>query len=394
MKRSRVWLFGGVRGILAALAGWFTTILGMKGESRYSRVLRSIVGTCFTVLFLIVTLAMLAEAFRCIYDRFGYDTGYELEDDGNQYLSRGLTYHNTGYDGDGYVFDCNGNKLITGISWIAKPLGRDSLVCYSNGRKRGYFNMYTGQVVVEPTYSHAWIFSDGLAAVDDNGLIKFIDAAGKVVIDKNMAYIPGMNGYVFHNGYCVVHGRGDDRFGLIDTKGNWALSPEYFNIIPVDSFWIVDRGGERALLGRGLKEVLPFMRADIDVYGRDIYVTKEDHTISKYDYNGVLIEDFYISDISRLLYDTDKVYRCESGEYDSEDGTYDCNGTEFVRGVASCLCYQAEYGWYGLMSTDGKVITGPMYSDITAVGSDLYLCKDGSGNGILLNSKGERAGHD
>lgn len=42
------------------------------------------------------------------------------------------------------------------------------------------------------------------------------------------------------------------------------------------------------------------------------------------------------------------------------------------------------------MSPDGKIITGPMYSDITAVGPDLYLCKDDMGNGILLNSKGER----
>ncbi len=91
MKRSLMLFFRGLTGILVALAGWFTTILGMKGESRYSRVLRSIVGTCFTVLFLIVSLAMRAEAFRCIYERFGYDTGYELEDDGNQYLSRGLT---------------------------------------------------------------------------------------------------------------------------------------------------------------------------------------------------------------------------------------------------------------------------------------------------------------
>lgn len=394
MKRSLMLFFKGLTGMLAALAGWFAVIIGMKGESRYSRVLRSIVGTCFTVLVLIVTFAVLAEAFICVFNRLGHDTRRNLDDGFNRRLSSGLAYRNSGFDDDGYVFDSCGNKLITGIAWIAEPLGRDSLVCYSDGGKRGYFNMYTGQVVVEPTYSHAWIFSDGLAAVDDNGWIKFIDETGKVVIDKSMAYIPGMDGYVFHNGYCVVHSGSGDRFGLIDTKGNWALSPEYFNIVPVDSFWIVDRGDESALLGRGLKEILPFMRADIEIYDEGIYVTEDDHTISKYDFNGVLIEDFYISDISRLLYDTDKVYRSESCGYDAGDGICDCGGTELVSDVASCLCYQAEYGWYGLMSTDGKVITGPMYSDITAVGPDLYLCKDGSGNGILLNSKGERAGHD
>ena len=394
MKRSLMLFFRGLTGILAALAGWFTTILGMKGESRYSRVLRSIVGTCFTVLFLIVTLAMLAEAFRCIYDRFGYDIGYELEDDGNQYLSRGLTYHNTGYDGDGYVFDCNGNKLITGISWIAKPLGRDSLVCYSNGRKRGYFNMYTGQVVVEPTYSHAWIFSEGLAAVDDNGWIKFIDETGKVVIDKHIPYMPDKEGFVFHNGYCVVYNDKGDRFGLIDRKGNWTLSPEYFSIFPVDSLWIVDRGHEKALLGSDLKEVLPFMPAEFEIGDEGIYATMNDHTIRKYDSNGVLVDDFYISHIGRILYDTDELRENSVAESDSEDSSYYSDETGFVRGVAKCLYYQAEYGWFGLMTPDGKIITGPRYSDISAIGPDLYLCKDASGNGILLNGKGEKVDAD
>jgi hypothetical protein len=44
-----------------------------------------------------------------------------------------------------------GEKLIKKIHWIAKPLGNDSLVCYRTGKKRGYFNMYTGEVVIEPS---------------------------------------------------------------------------------------------------------------------------------------------------------------------------------------------------------------------------------------------------
>ena len=46
-------------------------------------------------------------------------------------------------------------------------------ICYSDGKKRGYFNMFTGKPVIEPKYDHAWIFSDGLASVDDGGWIKF-----------------------------------------------------------------------------------------------------------------------------------------------------------------------------------------------------------------------------
>lgn len=388
--------FKGLTGILVALGGWFTTILGMKGESRYSRVLRTIVGTCFTVFVLIVTLITLDEAVRYTFNRFGIgsETDYESDCLSNQYLSRGLTFHHDNYGNDGYVFDCDGNKLLTGISWIAKPLGFDSLVCYSDGSKRGYFNMYTGKVVIEPTYPHAWIFSEGLAAVDDNGWIKFIDETGKVVIDKHIPYMSDKEGCVFHNGYCVVYNDKGDRFGLIDRKGDWALSPEYFSIFPVDSLWIVDRGREKALLGSDLKEVLPFMPAEFEIGDEGIYATMNDHTIRKYDSDGVLVEDFYISHIGRMLYDTDELRENSVAESGSEDSSDYSDETEFVRGVAKCLYYQAEYGWFGLMTPDGKIITGPKYSDISAIGHDLYLCKDASGNGILLNGKGEKVDAD
>ena len=56
--------------------------------------------------------------------------------------------------------------------------------------------------------------------------------------------------------------------------------------------------------------------------------------------------------------------------------------------VATCLCYEAECDWYGLMSPDGKLLTPPSYISIEAVGKDLYLCKTNYDRGVLLNSKG------
>lgn len=42
------------------------------------------------------------------------------------------------------------------------------------------------------------------------------------------------------------------------------------------------------------------------------------------------------------------------------------------------------------MTADGKVITPPSYSEITAISYDSYLCKDSYSGGIILNGKGER----
>ena len=55
-----------------------------------------------------------------------------------------------------------------------------------------------------------------------------------------------------------------------------------------------------------------------------------------------------------------------------------------------CKKYEAEWGWYGLMTPEGKILTFPSYSYIKAVGEDLYLCKNNDNSGILLNGKGEK----
>lgn len=195
--------------------------------------------------------------------------------------------------------------MIKHIAWIAKPLGRDTLVCYSNGWKRGYFSKNTGKVIIEPKYDHAWMFSDGLASVDDNGYIKFIDGTGKVVIDKNMAYIPNMEGYVFHGGYCVVDTDDGEQCGLIDKKGNIVLSMEYSSIHPSNDFkfWRIQKGEEMAVLDSNLKPILPLTECSISIGDGTIDVTMPDHTMRKYDIEGTLIDDFYIASVRMLEYE-------------------------------------------------------------------------------------------
>ena len=60
------------------------------------------------------------------------------------------------------------------------------------------------------------------------------------------------------------------------------------------------------------------------------------------------------------------------------------------KATATCLRYEAESGWYGLMTPGGKVLTLPEYTDIEAIGKDLYLCKTDYSRGVLLNSAGKR----
>lgn len=394
MKRSIKLFWHGLTGILAYIAEWFTVVLGMKDESKYGKFIRRVVGTSFATLMLIITICALYGLCDGVKEKFNldwWDDGYIAHYD-NVFVSRNITYHSDYYSSNGYLFDANEKKVLKGVSWIAKPLGEDSLVCYSDGKKRGYFNMFTGKTVIKPQYAHAWVFSDGLASVDDNGWIKFIDQTGKVIIDNHMPYMKGKDGYVFHNGSCAVHNDRGDRLGLIDKQGKWVLQPEYLSIVPADTFWIVSNGKERSVLTASLTTVIPFTKATFWFDGNGIEATMADHTIRKYSYDGEIIENFHISRVEQLLYDTDVFRYVTVKDYD-ENGNIvgEHEESETIQAVARCRCYESEHNWYGLISADGHVITPPSYSSITAIGADLYLCKlNDYEQGIILNGTGQK----
>lgn len=393
MKKAFVLFWQGITGILSGIANWFTVILGMQDNSKYGRFLRRVVGSCFALIMLFVASAACVGFLELINERF-YDERLCFDDTSEyaQSLSRGITYYDGVYGKDGYVKDLNGEKTVTGIKWIAKPLGDDSLVCYSNGKKRGYFNMFTGKTVIKPQYEHAWIFSEGLASVVDHGWIKFINHSGQVVIDPMIPYFDGSDGYVFHNGYCVIHNNRRNRVGLIDKQGNWILKAEYFSIEPCDTFWIVSNGKEQSVLTRNLQTIIPFTAGKFWLYDGKFTAKMADHTMRSYNLHGEVIEDFYISNIENLTYDTSDLRYTSTKTYD-ENGNMiqETDNTEsyFVEAVANCRRYEAEYGWYGLISREGKVLTPPVYTEIIAIDYDLYLCKDDE-NGVLLNGKGEK----
>lgn len=391
MKRAIILFWKGLTGIIAATANWFTMVLGMHDESKYGKFIRRVVGGSFALIMLLLAGSALSSCINHIYYRYladGYNncSGYV-----GQYLSRNATYYSQEYQTDGYVETRDGKKTIKGIHWIAKPLGDDSLVCYSNGDARGYFNMLTGELAIKPQYKHAWVFSDGLASVDDNGWIKFIDVKGNVAIDPKIPYIAGAEGYVFHNGHCVLHSNHRNKFGMIDKHGNWVMKADYDRIQPVDTFWIASKGGKQCVISKNMTVVLPFIDAVLWVSGNGISAEMANHTLRKYDLQGNIVDTFLISSVENMIYETDELRYLKTNNDEDEDGlngyAEDPNPSP-VHKTARCKRYEAASGWYGLMSPEGKVLTNPAYSEIIAIGYDLYLCKKGSMSGEVLNGKG------
>lgn len=379
------------RGICQVL-GWFFGLFGYKRDGKFAKCVWGIFSVSAAIVMAFIASAAIYAGYENLTSEFRYKK--YLERRGGEYISRTISYI-PDYDGtDGYLFNKKtGRKVLKGIEWIARPLGNDSLVCFSNGSKRGYFNRNTGEVVIPAWYTHAWVFSEGIAAVEENGIIKFIDSNGKQIFDRTVPYDPIYDGYVFHGGYCILDEDKDGKFGLIDTTGVTVLPEEYDDIsVSCDlRFWTLDKDNEQGLIDKDLNPIVPMMACSIYLFDNGIDVTMDDNTMRKYDLQGNLIDDFYITDYEYLEYEKEETCQVVNAEYNEEREEYEnIHSIEHRTARARLAKYTAGRTKEGLMTQDGHVVTLPKYEFIQAIGPDLYLCTVSHGDKEILNGKGQK----
>ena len=381
------------RGVCQVL-GWFFGLFGYKRDGKFAKCVWGLFATSAAIVMAIIAVV-------CIYG-FGYEAcdwyakRYQqcerMDCDAITHVCRNIYFHDHD-DGKGYVFNMStGEKMVERVAWIMKPTGNDTLVCFSNGEKRGYFSKNTGRVVIEPKYDHAWIFSEGLACVEENGFLKFIDGTGKVVIDSQIAYQPYRDGHAFHNGYCIVETDDEEHYGVMDKTGKFVLPMEYSSIKPTDNYemWCVQKGEQMAVLDKELKPIMPLMEWELEISDGTINATMPDNTLRKYSLQGELIDDFYIIDFRKLEYEKDEILQ-RTRTHDDDGDEYDVPIIETFhpKATARLRAYAAGNSYEGLMTADGHRVTMPLYKEIDAIGYDLYLCTTNYFDKVILNGKGE-----
>ena len=372
-------------GICQALR-WFFGLFGYKREGKFAKCVWGLFAVSAAVVMAVLACVLVDAAYEEFIYKYRNDHAYKMRN--GKYVSQNIHYIPKCGDNDGYLINMEtGKKMLKGITWISMPLGDDTLVCFCNGSKRGYFNKNDGKVVIEPKYDHAWVFSNGLAGVDENGKIKFIDGTGKVVIDDGRDYDPESGGFVFYNGYLIV--KDGDKCGLMDKSGKYVLAKEYDEIEAASNYkyWCVYKDDRCAVLDKDFNVVLPFVDgwAYLAEY---IDVTMWDRTKRKYDYNGNLINDFYVSDVSYLRYETDEVYYTKQSYVDSDDNEHEYLIEENKTAIARLMVYISG-NRKGLITREGHVVTMPLYEDIEAIGSDTYLCSVSQGDKVIVDGKGQ-----
>ena len=389
MKKIISTLWHGIKELFTAIVEWVATLFGMKDTGKYGRVLQRIVGTVFTLVVVAWAASELVEIGSDTYDdisEFGEDRSHDV------FLSEqwgGISYYEGWFDNKGYLTDSNGHKILKNIEFIYMPKDGDSIVSFNDGEKYGYFDMRDGHVVVKPVYKHAWEFSDGLAAVEVKNHIKFIDTEGKVVIDRGFAYRGCAEQYVFHEGHCAVYDSTGKNMGIIDRQGNWVIAPVFKCIMVEENFWKAMTIDRQMILSFGLDTIIPLTEAYYRIHENYICATYADHTMSLYDLQGRLTDTHQIRKVEQMTYDTREVISQPIRDTDDESD-YDSDDYTTGSAIATCLRYEAETGWYGLMGRDGRRVTPPSYVSIKALGQDLYLCMNTEYQGVILNSQGKR----
>lgn len=222
--------------------------------------------------------------------------------------------------------------IVEDIDWChySSNSDEDPIVLFAKKGKRGFCNIVTNEVIVEPsTYTKAWVFSEGLAAVERKGYIGFINTSGKVAIDFKYSYRGNsLYEFVFHDGYCVV-ADSSNKIGVVDKKGRWAIKPLYDDVELTKDYAIVYKEGE-------FKKQL--------------------------DFKGHVLQDGIIDDIYDIRYDV-QYTDLETGE---PKMGYARNNNYYEYRVGS---------YSGLIDSKGKIITPPIYTDISGITSTLFRAR-------------------
>lgn len=360
--------------------------LGFRDGSRYALVVRRIfTGSCAVVALIFATAFLYMFADEIVWEEW-LEPRFGSSRVSSKPISNRLVFRCNYHTDRGDIYDpVNDKVLMRRVDWVFTSDDGDSLAVFAKNGKRGYINRFTGEVGIPLTYTRAWVFSEGLAAVELNGRLCFIDHTGKVVIDRGHEIFSSRIGYAFEQGYCVVWDPTIGKAGLIDRSGDWALKPEYDYIVNDEGFWRVGNEDLYGLFSATLEPMFPVENTSIEIYDGTITVRHADHIARQYDYAGNLLNPFLIDGIESMMYETNAL---------KADGSI-CEGTYsevIVQDIANLLRYQVSSdNWhtedhYGLMGRDGRIITQPIYTSIEAIAPDRYLCQP---DGVILDDRGQ-----
>ena len=208
--------------------------------------------------------------------------------------------------------------------------GMDSIGIFEKDGKRGFYNLNTNKVLVPATYTHAWFFSEGLAAVEKDGKIGFINMKGALVIPYQFVHRTNDRpDIVFKDGRCVM-ANGNGQMGVIDRKGEWVVKPQYEKVDLTESGIFATTSNSKLLLSN----------------------------------KGEVIQDDLIVKVEPLTCNVQLKEKDAEGRWRLQDVEMRMDYYVYYTFAYNNRC--------GLMDKDGNRLTEPVYSKIEALNEHLF----------------------
>lgn len=273
------------------------------------------------------------------------------------------------------------------LKWVSGTPKRDSLTVYCdrNGY-RGFLNVNTGEIEIPAQYGKAWVFSEGLAAVEyDKKKLGFINHDNEMVIE-DVPHESGYFDYVFKDGFCTVmiwDDKTDERIYTVYSSKKLSKVGEYYYLHDVNNgeytiacndegYWLLDSEYESVF-----DEPYDHME---EVYDGDGVFATRNFVKQHFDYGGTLLERFVIDGIERLKY---AIGLTEAHpEYDQDD---------IFEFESELVAYRVNDN-YGLMNAHtGKIITPAKYGEIYMISKELLRAEVSYCNNesVLLDRSGK-----
>ena len=365
MKRKitfKIWLSV----VLGGISQFFLHVFSWNNKNYFWRVIWCIITICTVSFTVMLGYAFHSEFFRDNYYRQSYDSNlsdkYKFRDNGSN-------------ERDSYIYEVETHKkVLKGIDWIAVPEDGDSLIVVAKNGKRGFVNRYSMETTIPFIYDAAWVFTEGVAAVSQGDSVFFINHNGKPINDKKFYRHRDYRNYVFHGNFSAIPDK--NKFGLINKEGQWILLPEYEDIhIGSRNMWYVKSGDKWGVVGTDGNFIFNPIYENVEINpDNGIIVVNDDHSKSRYDYDGTLVDEFIIGNVFEMAYYINEF---------NEEG-------DQKKAIDDMLKYSVG-SYYGLMTRKGIPVTPPLYSDIQSVSPGVYICEiPETYESIMVNAKGEK----
>lgn len=265
---------------------------------------------------------------------------------------------------------------------LVKPSGTDA--------KWGFIDE-KGAYVINPQYKYATVFNEGLAwVVTENGAPTAINDKGEIKITLQNAE----EVRVFSNGlaaYSVVDKDGKTKWGFVDTNGDVKINPQFTNVgnFSFDLCAVVNDKGKWGYIDKSGKLSInyQFDQAQNFSFGRAVVLTNEKYGVIGVDGKYLINPQF-----KNMAADGDwfAIYQNDKWGWCDKDGKIIINpqfASVGIFGANELAPVQSGENW-GYVNKEGKIIINPQFSGALSFNKNLALVASSDKIGFI-NKEGK-----